>query len=442
MVIGSKTHTSSQTKRSLDTPSKVSKTEVKISETEYADFRHQADRVKEDGLVPLIVSSGSAQADTKALTKACRRFDGVSDFQQLKIINGLGVQVESRQLKKFLQQLPVGSHVHVDRNLEPSPATIFQEASAPIGSPTETSAQRLKGLDQVWQQGFRGQGQTIAVIDSGIFPHADLKEHVAAWVDFCDEKPRMVDPLGHGTHVAGIIVGDGSKSEGQIKGVAPEAQIAALRIGSVKDAIEALDWVVANREKYHINVVNLSMGDKATKTFKEDPFAQAVQKAIDNGLVVVVAAGNKGEILTPGTLPQAITVGAVDDKGTATPDDDVLAPFSGYGPTQDGIAKPDILAPGVGIFSTMSPGSASDDKRWPHIRKDYMAVSGTSQAAPMVAGLAALMLQANPHMSVDQVREALISTAHHYDSIPDRAQGGGLIQADLAVASALKTKAA
>jgi serine protease AprX len=407
---------------------------------DYTSFRKEADRAKEDGLVPLILSPDPSVGNTRQLSRIIKKFDSTAKPEKLGLINALSVNVDSRKLKNFINQLPEGARVHVNRELQPSPTSLFLENSAPISSPTQTSAQRLSGLSEVWEQGFKGQGQTIAMIDSGIFPHSDLKDKVVAWVDFPDSKAKPIDPLGHGTHVGGILVGNGKKSDGQICGVAPEADIAALRIGSIKDAINAMDWVIDNMEKYNIRVVNLSMGDKATTSYKDDPWAQAVQKGIDHGLVVVVAAGNKGEISTPGILPDAITVGAVDDRGTADTSDDVLASFSGQGPTLDGLSKPDVLAPGVGIFSTLSPGSASDEKRWPHIRKDYVAISGTSQAAPFVAGLAALMLQANPKLSAQQVKDTLMNTAHHYDNIADKAQGGGLIQADEAIAQALLTK--
>lgn len=298
---------------------------------------------------------------------------------------------------------------------------------------SETAAVRLPGLDKVWAQGFTGKGQTIAVIDSGIFPHADLKDRLVGWVDLANGKSKASDSWGHGTHVAGIAVGSGKKSEGQVKGVAPEANLVGVRISSVEQAIQGLQWVIDNKDQYNIGVVNVSLGDTATQSHETDPWCQAVQKAIDAGLTVVVAAGNEGQrgsqsIATPGISPNAITVGGVDDQGTSDPSDDTLYLGGSLGPTPfDKLVKPDVMAPAISVYSTLSPGSGLDDRRKNRPKGDYIAMEGTSMATPAVAGLVALLKQARPDLAPQDLKSIL------QQSVYDGPQNLPIVQADAAL---------
>ncbi len=336
---------------------------------------------------------------------------------------------------------------------EPAPETVnFRQmlALTRSGSPENqvdrplgpTASVRLPGLEKVWKKGFTGEGQTVAVIDSGIFPHADLKGNVVAWLDLAGGKSKMHDNRGHGTHVAGIIAGDGRKSGGQVKGVAPEANLVGIRIGSIEDAIEAIDWVIAHKDEHGISVINLSLGETATRSAQDDPWCQAVQRAIDAGITVVVAAGNeghqgKGSISTPGIAPQAITVGGVDDQGTVDPKDDVLYTGSSLGPTPfDHLEKPDVYAPAVCIYSTLSPGSQADLPSAPKAGKDYVAMMGTSMATPAVAGLVALLKQARPDLSPLAIKEILTRSVYRGE------QNLPIVQADAALQLAQSWKAA
>jgi serine protease AprX len=281
------------------------------------------------------------------------------------------------------------------------------------------------------------------VIDSGIFPHADLKDRIVGWVDFAEGKKKPTDKYGHGTHVAGLAAGSGQKSGGAIKGVAPEANLVGVRIGSIADAIKALNWVIENKDELNISVVNMSLGDIPSKGWKNDPWAQATHRAIDAGLVVVVSAGNEGPeprtIATPGILPAAITVGAVDDSGTLDPADDQLTRFSSRGPSLDGLGKPDVVAPGKRIFGPLSPSSSFDVPTFPKAAGGYFAISGTSQATPLVAGLAALLKQANPDLTQADLQRILKDSAYHYSNLDKAAVGSGLVQADKALQMALST---
>lgn len=404
------------------------------NERDYQSLRRDIGDSRENGKISLILSADSAQSLSQ-MSAACKKSG--SGTSELPLVNGLTTRVDSRHLKSFLTTLPGGTTVNADRPLAKNPEHIFQEAPEVDTAVTPTSGGQLAGVSKLWDQGYKGKGQTVAVIDSGMFPHPDLKNRLTVWKDFSEDKPKPVDPFGHSTNVEGIIVGDGTKSGGKVMGVAPEANLASLRIGSVGDAIKALQWVIDNKDAQNITVVNLSLGDKATKPWAQDPWAQAVQKVIDAGIVVVAAAGNNGPISTPGILPDVITVGAVDSKGTGDPNDDVLAPFTGKGQIVDGVQKPDLLAPGVGIYGPLSPDSAIDKNSLPHIKKDYIALSGTSQAAPQVAGLCLLLRQARPDLTPAQIHQVLLKSAYHYSNIADVDQGAGLVQADKAMELAL-----
>ena len=307
---------------------------------------------------------------------------------------------------------------------------------------SQTASVRLPGLDKVWQQGFTGKGQTIAVIDSGIFPHADLKDHVVGWVDLANGKDKLTDSWGHGTHVAGIAAGNGKKSDGQVKGVAPDANLVGVRISSVEEAIQGLKWVVAHKDEFNIGVVNVSLGDTATQSYKTDPWCQAVQQAIDAGLTVVVAAGNEGQrgsqsIATPGIAPNAITVGGVDDQGTVDPSDDTPYLDGSQGPTPfDHLAKPDVVAPAICVYSTLSPSSALDDRSKPRVGGDYISMGGTSMATPAVAGLIALLKQARPDLRPHDLKAILQQSVYHgQQNLP-------IVQADAALKMAQEWKTA
>ncbi len=401
------------------------------------DLFYEADDLTADKNVPVIISMPKGQDCNFASM-------GLKKTGDVPLVNGSIFEVAPDQLASLRERLPQDAHVainariHYDMPLKVLPMIGPEENSRGQYSPS------LPGIEKVWEKGFTGKGTTIAIIDSGIYPHADLKDRVKGWVDLSTEKKKnMTDPFGHGTHVAGLAAGNGSKSAGKYKGIAPEADLVGVRITTVVEAIRALQWVIENKEKYNISVVNMSLGDYATKSYKDDPWAQATQKAIEAGLTVIVAAGNEGPqpstISTPGTNPDAITVGAYDDKGT--PDnraDDTVASFSSRGPTAvDHLNKPDILAPGVRVFGPLSPNAKLDVPDLPHVGKDYFAMSGTSQATPMASGLAAILLQANPKLTHKDIKDILIKSADHNLKDDANAQGAGLINAEKALDLAL-----
>jgi serine protease AprX len=303
--------------------------------------------------------------------------------------------------------------------------------------------------DQVRAQGTTGRGVTVAVLDSGVAANPDLVEptnRILASVNFADER-LVSDPGGHGTHVAGIVAGNGARSDGKFIGIAPEANIVDVRVlgkngsGRISSVVRGIEWVLAHRTTYNIRVLNLSFGAPTPTSYRTDPMSAAIEIAWRRGLVVVVAAGNGGPgrdtVASPGIDPYAITVGASDDKGTITPGDDTLAPFSSWG-TADSNAKPDLVAPGRRIVSLRVQGSALDLLFPDRVvlapnGSTYLRLSGTSMATPVVAGAVALLLQRRPNLSPDQVKALLVGTTQPYGQAsgvapPDpAADGSGLL---------------
>jgi serine protease AprX len=309
--------------------------------------------------------------------------------------------------------------------------------------------------DQVWSQGTTGRGVTVAVLDSGVAADPDLvspANRILASVNFADQRV-VADPGGHGTHVAGIIAGNGTRSAGEFVGVAPEANIVDVRVlsstgsGRISSVVRGVEWVLAHRATYNIRVMNLSFGAPTPTSYRTDPMSAAVEIAWRRGLVVVAAAGNGGPgrdtVASPGIDPYVITVGAADDHGTVSPRDDTLTPFSSWG-TANSNPKPDLLAPGRRIVSIRVPGSALDSL-FPdrvvvaHNGSTYLRLSGTSMATPVVAGAVALVLQRRPNLSPDQVKALLVGSTQPFGqdsgvALPDpAAAGAGLLDSLAAV---------
>lgn len=376
--------------------------------------------------------------DRNAITRRCGDELCLAPKEKLDLVNGYVFDVPEDKFEQFRDLLPAEATLRIDEPIhyiEPGEAE-FSQRTAPAGDETPFIA-RPDGLERLHQQGLTGQGVTVAVIDSGLYPHADFEQRIKGFADMTSGRTSAYDPHGHGTNVSGILAGHGP----HMSGVAPEANLVGVRITNAREAIRGLEWVIANKERLGIQVVNMSLGDNPRLPFAKDPFAQATQKAIDAGLVVVVAAGNEcrsdvcpGTISTPGILPEAITVGALDDQATVEHDDDTMYAFSSHGPTRpDGVHKPDLVAPGVGVYGPLSPGSELDHSDWPHWGQ-YLSLDGTSQATPMVAGLAALMLEANPALTHQQIKTILMETADPLAGIEPLAQGAGRLDPEEALA--------
>jgi serine protease AprX len=304
-----------------------------------------------------------------------------------------------------------------------------------------------------WTAHQIGSGIGVAVIDSGVSPHNDLGGRIVYNQDFTGEG-QNADLYGHGTHVAGIIAGDGTRSEGEsyfktFKGMAPGVNIISLRAlnsqgaGTDSTVIAAIQKAISLKSQYNIRVINLSLGRPVSGSYVSDPLCQAVESAWKSGIVVVVSAGNYGRtnnsgvdgygtITAPGNDPYVITVGAMKTMGTPGRSDDLIASYSSKGPTlYDHIVKPDLVAPGNQVHSLLGNGMPYLFPTYTTTQllcsyyqffcgtgmsHDYYVLNGTSMAAPMVTGAAAIIIGAHPTLTPDQVKARLMKTA--YKSFP------------------------
>jgi len=294
----------------------------------------------------------------------------------------------------------------------------------------------VAGVDALQRQGVTGKGVTVAVIDSGLWENDVLLKDttgrfrvVAKYDALADVVGKeVVDESGHGTHISSIIVNSSQTKEngqptGSYKGVAPDANLVAVKIldrdglAHVLEIVRAIQWVVDNREKYNIRILNLSFAQTPRWPYWEDPVNQAVMRAWVDGIAVVAAAGNEGPdpgtIGSPGNLPYIITVGAITDSWTPdTRDDDYLPDFSSRGPTPEGHVKPDVVALGGHMTGLIRPHSALALEQPEDILKSGEFVStGSSQASALVAGMLALLLQLEPDLTPDELKCKLTSSA-------------------------------
>jgi serine protease AprX len=333
-----------------------------------------------------------------------------------------------------------------------------------LGSLERTS--EVVGVSGVRQEfGYDGRGIGVAVIDSGVTSwHDDLADaapatqRVREFVDFVARSQTPYDDNGHGTHVAGIIAGNGVDSGGARSGIAPAAHLVVLKVldqqgrGRISDVIAALDYVFAHRRRLEIKVVNLSVGAQVNESYDVDFLTLAAKRLVELGIVVVAAAGNAGTttdgknvygaITAPGNAPWVLTVGASSHGGTIDRSDDTIAAFSSRGPAPiDQIAKPDLVAPGVSIVSLSNPDSWLYTNRAQSLvsgtvaspQLPYLSLSGTSQSAPVVSGTVALMLQANPNLSPNAIKAILQYTSQMYSGYDSLTQGAGFLNAQGAI---------
>jgi serine protease AprX len=297
-----------------------------------------------------------------------------------------------------------------------------------------TSYPKTIRADKAWSLGYTGAGVGVAVIDSGVagdlvdFKGADGRSRVVANVVTSSGANKAGDGLGHGTHVAGIIAGNGFNRSpadplyGDYVGVAPDANIVAVKAAdevgnsTVLDVINGIQFVVDHKDQFNIRVLNLSLSSDTPMSYRIDPLDAAVEYAWERGIVVVAAAGNRGSDrdavqYAPGNDPFVISVGGDDETGNNGKG--ARAYWSSVGRTQDGFAKPDVMAPGAHIVSTLAPNSAFQ-YLCPTcvIGGAYFKAGGTSMAAPVVAGAVALLLQAHPYLTPDQIKAQLMASGH------------------------------
>jgi serine protease AprX len=310
---------------------------------------------------------------------------------------------------------------------------------------------RTTGARRAWAAGLTGRGVDVALIDSGVtaVPGLDRAGKVVNGPDLSfesrDPSTRTVDTFGHGTFMAGLIAGSdgadklGSAAPADYAGMAPDARLVSVKVADregrtdVSQVIAAIDWVIEHRHDgdLDIRVLNLSFGTPSRQEYLLDPLAFAAEMAWRKGIVVVVSAGNDGtgtgKLLNPAQDPYVLAVGAEDSQGTVTTEDDTIADFSTRG---DGSRNPDLVAPGKSLQGLRVPGSFIDDNYGDTAAFGggrYFRGSGTSQAAAVVSGAAALLLQQRPWLTPDQVKALLTRSAAPLPAAGSQAQGSGLV---------------
>jgi serine protease AprX len=360
--------------------------------------------------------------------------------RNLPLVNGAAVTVKSSSLAALAKDSNV-AYISLDRSVWAT------------GTVTDLYDQAVLA-PYAWSRSLTGSGIGVAVIDSGINSSRDFTlsngtgSRIVYNQNFADGQNTANDLYGHGTHVAGILAGNGMNSRGTtfrktFMGIADNVNLINLRVldesGRGRDSavIAAIQKAINLKSKYNIRVINLSLGRPVYESYRLDPLCQAVEAAWKAGIVVVVAAGNEGRndsfhtdgygtIAAPGNDPYAITVGAMKPMGTSTRVDDLIASYSSKGPTLlDHIVKPDIVAPGNMAISVLASSSATLVQASPKNvvalsfyssntkgSSTYFTLSGTSMATPVVSGAVALLLQKNAALKPDQVKARLMKSAY------------------------------
>src|ERR1700691_3143593 len=398
-------------------------------------------------LAPVAARAQSAAASETV--QVIVQYSQVHQSEQEGRALGMGARLNRRihVVKSIVLTIPVRALPA----LEADPEVLSVSVDHPMKGLDDTS-DVATGVPSAWSAGYNGAGIGVAVIDSGINDsHPDLKDstqsnsRVVYHQDFTgtatsNSSGAQYDLYGHGTHVAGIIGGNGYLSGGNEAGVAPAVNLVDLRAldengaGTDSTVIAAIQEAIALQNTYNIQVINLSLGRGIFVSYTQDPLCQAVESAWKAGIVVVVAAGNYGRvgingsngfgtITAPGNDPFVITVGATKSNGSSSQSAETLASYSSKGPTTyDHVVKPDLVAPGNDIVSLSAPGTTlealfpaelvtgSDGKN------DYFTLSGTSMATPAVSGSVALLLQQNSALTPDQVKARLMKTT--YKAVP------------------------
>ncbi len=349
--------------------------------------------------------------------------------------------------QRLIIEMTKGSTVELQRVIEANQGTIHRELTVvpalvvdlPVGAfETLATSSRVRfiwqdtqvqammdvtareiGVEIAQEHGYKGDGVVVAVLDTGISPHEDLSEpnRILAWNDLINQKSSPYDDHGHGTHVAGIIAGNGHASEGKYRGVAPEARLVGVKVldqngkGWVSDVMAGIEWCLQNLKVLNIRIINLSLGGPAQINSRWDPLCRVTTEAWHRGVVVCAASGNNynvsGITVSPAINPSIITVGNVDR------DTILLEPDPTLKGGQQPRIKPDLVAPGSNITSL-------------DLDEGYVTYSGSSMATPLVAGAVALILQKWPYLKPDQIKYVLAKRSRNL-GLGSYLQGSGAL---------------
>jgi serine protease AprX len=372
------------------------------------------------------LAAGSRPADGRALVRSLGGAPGLD----LRIIHGLSARMTAGGAR-HLAASPLVRVVSLNSAIK------TQDLISPLTAATlATTFDQSVAANKLWWR-TTGRGVGVAVIDTGIA--GDLADFRASQLNATSRVGTSAvidsgagtagDTYGHGTLVGGLVAGNGDDRGlldplwGKYAGTAPNANLISIKVAddngqsTILDAIYGLQFAVDHQSQYNIRVVNLSFRSTTPGSYTTDPLDAAAEQAWLHGIVVVAAAGNMGGAsdavdYAPGNDPYVLTVGATDEQGTSRTSDDVTASWSSAGQTQDGFAKPDVLAPGAHIVSTLAPGSdfASSCPTCV-IGGRYFQASGTSMSAPIVAGIAADLAALHPSWSPSQIKGAIVHTA-------------------------------
>jgi serine protease AprX len=367
-------------------------------------FENLQDRLAKatrDTLIPVIVTYRDDTPMAGTLSARLPKIEQLKySYHNIRAVAASMTPDEIRESLKddpYIQQIELDSRVYAAMNT----------ARPSFGVDALRTQFHFTGDGDGIRKNFSKNDIVICILDSGINAnHPDLQHKVLFWKDFVNGRTSPYDDNGHGTVVAGVAAGAG-KLKPKFRGVAPEASLVVMKVldkdgsGPVSNAISAIDLAIDLKTEFHIRVLNLSLAVPGNSAGK-DAFSTAANRAVAAGIVVVVAAGNEGPtdhtIGAPSAAARVITVGAGADTGERG---FYLAGFSSRGPTADGRIKPDLWGPGVKIESTSRSGG-------------YTTLSGTSFATPFVAGVVALMLQANPLLKPAGVKSILMRTAERW----------------------------
>lgn len=373
-----------------------------------------------DQLVRVIAQKVAGTQDAETLVAEL----GGQVVSDLSIINAFAAEMTAEAALELAQADGV-RWVSLDAPVESA------GGKPPKDEPTTTDPENTyldtMGVYDLWDMGLTGAGIGVAIVDSGIAEEEGWNIEVITQ-KFATNSRSDKDIYGHGTHVAGIVAGNGSDSNGMYRGIAPGVKLISIKVADgdglayESDVVAGLQWVYENHTAYNIRVVNISLNTTTEQSYHVSPLDAAVEILWFNGIVVVASAGNYWDEnssfnpvqASPANDPFIITVGAIDEKGTTRTRDDNWANFSAIGNTTDGFHKPDIHAPGKDIVSLLSRSSPWGEQYPERVTAngEYIRLSGTSMSAPMVTGVVALLLEDEPNLTPDQVKYRLINTSY------------------------------
>lgn len=284
---------------------------------------------------------------------------------------------------------------------------------------------KIMRVEQAHCKGYFGEKVGVAILDTGIYLHPDFGDRVVCFRDYINGRTTPYDDNGHGTHIAGIMGGSGSASDGKYMGIAPRCHFIIIKIldrkgnGNTQNVVESIKWLVEKKEQYNIRIMNISIGMVLeAESAERKNLLQAVEYAWDNGIAVVAAAGNNGpeenSVTVPGISRKIITVGCYDDTREQIGMSRLKPDYSGQGPTDSCIVKPELVVPGTNVISCSA------------FSKSYIKKSGTSMAAPMVSGGIALLLSKYPSFSPAEIKLRLYERAEDM-GLPTSKQGWGMV---------------